>query len=144
MKEQVRTKNSNGVTKEAKREPTACINSRVSDRSSSAKSSNQVSKSGSEISSVTSSSPINANSTQLITSQPVTGVDALKTRLLAALRIAQPTIGKAYLYERCVNKYVDVMLPALRSAIAFKPADHLLPHQGRRKHQLGIGGTQRI
>lgn len=53
----------------------------------------------------------------------------LKQKLLQALKFTQPDIGKDYLYERCVNKYVDEMLPALRAAIAIKPSDDLMPHQ---------------
>lgn len=53
----------------------------------------------------------------------------LKTKLLEALRISKPEIGKDYLYQRCVDKYVDAMLPAIRAAIAIKPRDELMPSQ---------------
>lgn len=53
----------------------------------------------------------------------------LKQKLLQALKSTQPAIGKDYLYERCVNKYVDEMLLALRAAIAIKPNDDLMPNQ---------------
>ncbi len=42
----------------------------------------------------------------------------LKTALLAALKLAQPQISKEYLYARCVDKYVDAMIPAISAAIA--------------------------
>lgn len=74
---------------------------------------------------------------------------ALKTRLRDALRISKPDIGKAYLYDRCVNKYVDVMLPAIRAAISIKPSSDLpLNHfyfcQNELREAIGtIGKTQR-
>lgn len=42
----------------------------------------------------------------------------LKAALLAELRLTQPQIGKEYLYLRCINKYVDEMIPAISAAIA--------------------------
>ena len=54
---------------------------------------------------------------------------SLKERLRDALVISQPDIGKDYLYDRCVHKYVDAMLPAIRAAISIKPSDDLLPDQ---------------
>jgi hypothetical protein len=42
----------------------------------------------------------------------------LKAALLAALKLAQPQIAKEYLYERCISKYVDAMIPAISAAIA--------------------------
>ncbi len=42
----------------------------------------------------------------------------LKIQLRNALVVAQPQIGKDYLYDRCINKYVDAMLPAISAAIA--------------------------
>ncbi len=53
----------------------------------------------------------------------------LKANLLDALKLSEPEIGKDYLYQRCVDKYVDAMLPALRAAISHKPSDKLLPNQ---------------
>lgn len=53
----------------------------------------------------------------------------LKAKLLEALKLSEPEIGKDYLYQRCVDKYVDAMLPALRAAISHKPSDKLLPNQ---------------
>jgi hypothetical protein len=55
---------------------------------------------------------------------------SLKTKLIAALKIAKPDIGKEYLYERCVNKYVDEMMQAISAAIANRQKDNqLLPDQ---------------
>jgi hypothetical protein len=45
----------------------------------------------------------------------------LKTELYNALRKAQPDIQKDYLYHRCVDKYLNAILPAIRSAIATRP-----------------------
>ena len=45
----------------------------------------------------------------------------LKTALYNALRITQPELQKDYLYRRCVDKYVNALLPAIRSAIATQP-----------------------
>ena len=42
----------------------------------------------------------------------------LKTKLRAALMLAQPKLKKDYLYDRCVNSYVDGMLAAIRDAWA--------------------------
>jgi hypothetical protein len=40
----------------------------------------------------------------------------LRTKLCDALKITRPDIGKDYLYERYVNKYVDAMLIAISNA----------------------------
>lgn len=42
----------------------------------------------------------------------------LKTRIRAALVIAQPALNKDYLHDRCVNSYVDGVLLAIRDAWA--------------------------
>jgi hypothetical protein len=60
---------------------------------------------------------------QLVSQSP------LKAKLLEALKLGKPDIGKDYLYERCVDKYMNAMLPALRAAIAIKPSDELTPDQ---------------
>lgn len=44
--------------------------------------------------------------------------EELKERLREALMIAQPSIKKELLYERCVNKYVDGLLVVIRDALA--------------------------
>jgi hypothetical protein len=42
----------------------------------------------------------------------------LRANLRNALMITRPDIGKDYLYDRCVNKYVDAMLLAISSALS--------------------------
>ena len=42
----------------------------------------------------------------------------LKTILLAAIKTTTPHLGKDYLYERCVTKYLSAMLPAISHAIS--------------------------
>ena len=42
----------------------------------------------------------------------------LRTKLRDALKITRPDIGKDYLYDRCVNKYVDAMLIAISKALS--------------------------
>ena len=42
----------------------------------------------------------------------------LKTNLCTALKLTRPDIGKDYLYDRCVNKYVDAMLIAISNSLA--------------------------
>ena len=44
--------------------------------------------------------------------------DELKRKLREALMIAQPSINRELLYERCVNKYLDGMLVAISDALA--------------------------
>jgi hypothetical protein len=44
--------------------------------------------------------------------------EELKEKLREALMLAQPIIEKDYLYDRCVNKYLDGMLIAIRDALA--------------------------
>lgn len=90
----------------------------------------------------------------------------LKTRLRAALVAAKPALKKDYLYDRCVNSYVDGVLHAIRDAWAMntdtkctvkgafalaqrdvatkigkvfldkKTDSHLLHDEGTRKHEL--------
>ena len=74
----------------------------------------------------------------------------LKTELYNALQKAQPELQKDYLYHRCVDKYVNALLPAIRSAIATRPNHtHLLDHQFSFSHSairevIGtIGKSQR-
>lgn len=45
-------------------------------------------------------------------------VNELKTILLAAIKTTTPHLGKDYLYERCVTKYLSAMLPAISHAIS--------------------------
>ena len=42
----------------------------------------------------------------------------MRTKLLAELKLVNPTIKKDYLYKRCVNKYVDGMLLTIQEAWA--------------------------
>ena len=42
----------------------------------------------------------------------------LKTILLEAIKTTTPHLGKDYLYERCVTKYLSAMLPAISYAIS--------------------------
>ena len=42
----------------------------------------------------------------------------LKTKLCDALKLTRPDIGKGYLYDRCVDKYVDAMLIAINNSLA--------------------------
>lgn len=42
----------------------------------------------------------------------------LKITLLAAIKTTTPHLGKDYLYERCVTKYLSAMLPAISHAIS--------------------------
>ena len=42
----------------------------------------------------------------------------LRTKLCESLKITRPDIGKDYLYDRCVNKYVDAMLIAISNALS--------------------------
>ena len=42
----------------------------------------------------------------------------LRTKLCGALKITRPDIGKDYLYDRCVNKYLDAMLIAISNALS--------------------------
>ena len=52
----------------------------------------------------------------------------LHSKLRDALSLAQPNIGKPYLYDRCVTKYLTAMLPAISQAIGFNYKDiHLQP-----------------
>lgn len=65
-----------------------------------------------------------------ITTTAHTQHSELRRQLVAALIIAQPQIAKGYLYERCVDKYLAVMLPAIRAAIASNhKSTALLPNQ---------------
>ena len=42
----------------------------------------------------------------------------LKTKLLDALKLTRPDIDKDYLYDRCVNKYVNGMLAAISNSLS--------------------------
>ncbi|MFZ6755391.1 hypothetical protein ACO0KY_18685 [Undibacterium sp. Dicai25W] len=42
----------------------------------------------------------------------------LHKKLRAALLLTTPDIGKEYLYDRCINKYIAAMLPAISNALA--------------------------
>jgi hypothetical protein len=42
----------------------------------------------------------------------------LHTKLRDALKLTSPNIGKDYLYDRCVSKYINAMLPAISKALA--------------------------
>ena len=42
----------------------------------------------------------------------------LKTKLCDALKLTRLDIGKGYLYDRCVDKYVDAMLIAINNSLA--------------------------
>jgi len=75
-------------------------------------------------------------------------VTDLKIILLAALKTTTPQIGKDYLYERCVTKYLSAMLPAISYAIAisnkssqYKPYQFPLA-QTTLRNALGRIGTQ--
>lgn len=50
----------------------------------------------------------------------------LRTKLCNALKITRPDIGKDYLYERCVNKYVDAMLIAISNALSINHKAHFI------------------
>ena len=50
----------------------------------------------------------------------------LRTKLCDALKITRPDIGKDYLYERCVNKYVDAMLIAISNALSINHKAHFI------------------
>ncbi len=72
----------------------------------------------------------------------------LKARLLAALKATQPQISKRYLYERCVNKYLAAMLPAISKAISLShKSNDLLPNQfyfcqSKIREEIGTIGKQ--
>lgn len=50
----------------------------------------------------------------------------LKTKLRDALMLTSPNIGKGYLYDRCVTKYIDAMLPAIGKAISLNYKNKLM------------------
>ena len=50
----------------------------------------------------------------------------LRTKLCNALKITRPDIGKDYLYERCVNKYVDAMLIAISNSLSINHKAHFI------------------
>jgi len=72
----------------------------------------------------------------------------LKTRLRDALKLAAPKIGKDYLYERCVAKYINAMLPAISAAISLKhKTNALMPDQfyfsqSKVREEIGTIGKQ--
>ncbi len=72
----------------------------------------------------------------------------LKQQLRAALMISQPNIGKDYLYDRCVGKYITAILPAISRAISFNykstqlQADEFLFSQSRIREEVGTIGKQ--
>lgn len=47
----------------------------------------------------------------------------LKSKLVEALMLTRPEIGKTYLYDRCVTKYLAAMLPAISAAISLNYKD---------------------
>ncbi len=72
----------------------------------------------------------------------------LKAQLLAALKTAQPQIGKDYLYDRCVDKYVAAILPAICAAVSLSHKNNdLLPNQfyfcqSKIREEIGTIGKQ--
>jgi hypothetical protein len=73
----------------------------------------------------------------------------LRMKLCDALKITRPDIGKDYLYERCVNKYVDAMLIAISKALSinhkanFIQSNYFLFSQTTIRELIGtIGKTQ--
>src|SRR5487761_2329100 len=72
----------------------------------------------------------------------------LKTRLLEALKLTAPEIGKDYLYERCVAKYISAMLPAISAAIALHHkgnglmSDQFYFSQSKVREEIGTIGKQ--
>jgi hypothetical protein len=72
----------------------------------------------------------------------------LRTKLRDALKITRPDIGKDYLYERCVNKYVDAMLIAISKALStnhktnFIQSDYFLLSQTNIREAVGTIGKK--
>jgi hypothetical protein len=72
----------------------------------------------------------------------------LKTTLLAAIKTTTPHLGKDYLYERCVTKYLSAMLPAISHAISINyknsqyNAGEFALAQTTLRDKLGRIGTQ--
>jgi hypothetical protein len=72
----------------------------------------------------------------------------LKSKLREALILSKPEIGKEYLYDRCVNKYVDAMLPAISTAMSANYrsdaqfADQFSFHQSQMRERIGTIGKQ--
>jgi hypothetical protein len=60
----------------------------------------------------------------------------------------KPEIGKGYLYDRCVNKYVDAMLPAICASLSSNYhsddlfADQFCFHQSQMRERIGTIGKQ--
>ena len=72
----------------------------------------------------------------------------LKTILLAAIKTTTPHLGKDYLYERCITKYLSAMLPAISHAISlnhkstqYNTGEFALA-QTKLRDELGRIGTQ--
>ena len=72
----------------------------------------------------------------------------LKTKLLEALMLTRPDIGKDYLYDRCVTKYLSAMLPAISEAISLNykstnqpPSEFLFP-AAQIAEQIGTIGKE--
>jgi len=72
----------------------------------------------------------------------------LKAKLLEALKLTAPEIGKAYLYERCVAKYISAMLPAISAAMSLNHKsnalmpDQLYFSQSKVREEIGTIGKQ--
>lgn len=72
----------------------------------------------------------------------------LKTKLCDALKLKRPDIGKDYLYDRCVNKYVDAMLIAINNSLAMNyksieiDNNYFLFSQTRIRDNIGTIGTK--
>ena len=72
----------------------------------------------------------------------------LKTKLLKALMLTRPDIGKDKLYQKCVTKYLSAMLPAISAAISLnyksakQQAGEFTFAQGRIREVIGTTGKQ--
>ena len=72
----------------------------------------------------------------------------LRTKLLDALKLTRPDIGKDYLYERCVNKYVDAMLVAISNSLSINHktnefgSDYFSFPQAKTREEIGTIGKK--
>lgn len=72
----------------------------------------------------------------------------LRTKLYDALKITRPDIGKDYLYDRCVNKYVDAMLIAISNALSINHKANFIQHnyfafpQSKIRDEIGTIGKK--
>lgn len=72
----------------------------------------------------------------------------LKTQLRDTLKLTNPDIAKDYLYDRCINKYVDAMLPAISRSMSLNytsnrsQADQFSFSQTQIREQIGTIGKK--